>query len=198
MPVEKLFWNDPYLTECGARVTAASGAVVTLDRTVAYAFSGGQASDAGTIGGRPILSADKVGLDIEYTLPEDHGLRVGDPVTVAIDWPRRYRLMRLHCAAELVLELVHQHFPAAEKIGADITPEKARIDFRWAGSIAEAFPLLAREVQQLVDADRPSPASSTTRLRSAAIGRSPASRASCAAARIHGARARSGASRSSA
>ena len=74
---------------------------------------------------------------------------------VAIDWPRRYRLMRLHFAAELVLELMHQHFPAAEKIGADITPEKARIDFRWAGSIAEAFPLLAREVQRLVDADLP-------------------------------------------
>ena len=79
MPVEKLFWNDPYLTECGARVTSASGAVVTLDRTVAYAFSGGQASDAGTIGGRPILSADKIGLDIGYTLPEDHGSRSAMP-----------------------------------------------------------------------------------------------------------------------
>ena len=140
MPVEKLFWTDPYLTECDARVARLTGPTVTLDRTVAYAFSGGQASDTGTIGGWPILSAQKAGLDIEYTLPEAHGLRAGDPVTVAIDWPRRYRLMRLHFAAELVLVLMHQHFPAAEKIGADITPEKARIDFRWAGSIAEALP----------------------------------------------------------
>ena len=139
----------------GASHVRRSATSSTVDRTVAYAFSGGQASDTGTIGGLPILAATKSGLDIEYTLPEGHGLQVGDAVIVAIDWPRRYRLMRLHFAAELVLELMHQHFPTAEKIGADITPEKARIDFGWHGSIAEAFPLLEREVQQLVDADLP-------------------------------------------
>ena len=49
-----------------------------------------------------MLRARKEGLEIFYTLPENHGLLSGQPVEVEIDWDRRYRLMRLHFAAELV------------------------------------------------------------------------------------------------
>lgn len=153
MAVEKVFWRDPYLTRIDATVTGVSGAEVTLDRTVAFAASGGQASDAGTIAGREIVSARNEGPEIVYTLQGDHGLAPGDVVTVAIDWPTRYRLMRLHLAAELVLELVTRDFPSAKKVGADISPQRARIDFAWDGSIAETFPLIEPELAQLVDAD---------------------------------------------
>jgi Ser-tRNA(Ala) deacylase AlaX len=153
VPTIKLFWDDPYLTECEATVTCVEGDVVTLDRTVAFAASGGQASDTGTIGGHEILSAVKDGREIRYTLPGGHGLSVADLALVRIDWPRRYRLMRLHFTAELVLALMHQHFESAEKTGADVSPDKARIDFAWDGTIAEAFPLLERETRRLVAAD---------------------------------------------
>lgn len=154
MPVEKLFWHDPYLTEISAVVTGAVGPEVTVDRTVAFAFSGGQRSDRGTIGGRETLKAETRGSEIVYTLAADHGLTPGDRVTVAIDWSTRYRIMRLHFATELVLELVTRHFGAPPKMGANITEEKARLDFGWtAGSIAETFPLVMREVRRLVDAD---------------------------------------------
>jgi Ser-tRNA(Ala) deacylase AlaX len=155
MPVEKLFWSDPYLTECDARVTSADGPRVTLDRTVAFAFSGGQASDVGTIGGHEILAAEKDGLEIVYTLPEGHGLAVGDEVTVAIDWPARNRLIRLHFAAELVLELVTRLLGAPHKLGANITAEKARLDFAWDGSLAPELPTIAAEVARLVSDDLP-------------------------------------------
>lgn len=46
-------------------------------------------------------------------------------VKVTIDWDRRFRLMRLHFAAEIIL------VPEIEKIGAHISPEKARIDFAF-------------------------------------------------------------------
>ena len=59
--VDKLFWRDPYLTSCDAIVTGVDGTRVNLDRTVAFAFSGGQASDVGTIAGRQILEAHKEG-----------------------------------------------------------------------------------------------------------------------------------------
>jgi Ser-tRNA(Ala) deacylase AlaX len=153
MPVTKLFWQDPYLTEIEATVTRVSGDVVTLDRTIAFAFSGGQQSDSGTIGGSEILDAKKDGAEIFYTIPAGHTLKTGDIVPVTIDWARRYRIMRLHFAAELVLELVYQNYGRPEKIGANITTDKARVDFFWKGSISEIFPVLERKIKELVDAD---------------------------------------------
>ncbi len=152
MPVRKVFWEDPYRTELPARVTGVDGARVTLDQTIAYAFAGGQQSDSGFIGGFEILEARKVGLEIYYTLPENHNLHAGDTVTVTIDWPRRYRLMKLHFAAELVLELVYQGYGHPEKIGADITVNKARVDFFWKGNISQILPELHARFKELVDA----------------------------------------------
>lgn len=155
MPVRKLFWDDPYLAGCDAVVTTVDGDVVALDRTVAFAASGGQASDAATIAGLPVLEARLVEREILCRLPSGHGLAPGDQVRVGIDMPTRERLMRLHFAAELVLELVNQRFGRPAKTGADIGPEKARIDFQWDGNISSTFPVLAAEVERLVAADLP-------------------------------------------
>ncbi len=43
--VIKLFWKDPYMKECYAKVIAIEDNKVWLDQTVFFAFSGGQASD---------------------------------------------------------------------------------------------------------------------------------------------------------
>jgi Ser-tRNA(Ala) deacylase AlaX len=155
LAVEKVFWTDPYRTELGARVTQVWGDVLALDRTIFYAFSGGQESDRGTIGGHAVLRAEKTGKEIRYTVPAPHGFAAGDSVVVRIDWPRRYRLMRLHFAAELVLELTTRHLAPATKIGAHISEEKARLDFTWEGNISRAFSVLEAGVRDLVASDLP-------------------------------------------
>lgn len=137
----KVFWSDPYQTALETTVATVSGSDITLSETIFFAFSGGQESDMGSIAGRPVLSAQKSGLEIVYTLPDDHGLVVGQVVLVEIDWLRRYRLMRLHFAAELVLELFYKNLVGVNKVGAHIAPDKARIDFAWPESIT---PLLAQ------------------------------------------------------
>ncbi|MFA9439871.1 hypothetical protein ACDA63_09560 [Uliginosibacterium sp. sgz301328] len=152
---EKVFWSDPYLTELSTHVSSVAGAQVTLERTIFYALSGGQESDAGTIGNWPVALAVWQGGDIVYTLPANHDLRAGDEVAVRIDWPRRYRLMRLHFAAEIVLELMYRRLPGIAKIGAHIAADKARIDFELDHNIAEHFNALAAEVARIVDADEP-------------------------------------------
>lgn len=149
----ELFWSDPYLCTCETSIVSASGPVVTLKDTVFYAFSGGQESDAGTISGYPVIRAVKVGLEIEYELSPGHGLRPGTPVRVEIDWDRRYNLMRLHFAAELVLELVGRKLPGIEKIGAHIAVDKARIDFAWPASIAASLLEISAEAQAIIDRD---------------------------------------------
>jgi Ser-tRNA(Ala) deacylase AlaX len=150
----KVFWTEPYLTQLETRIVEARGDEIMLERTIFYALSGGQESDAGTIGGHPVREARKEGKDILYRLDPGHSLGVGDPVLVLIDWERRYRLMRLHFAAEIVLELVYHKLKDAPKIGAHISQDKARIDFAWAGNITPVLPELQRAAQAIVDADQ--------------------------------------------
>jgi alanyl-tRNA synthetase len=150
---KKLFWEDPYLTTIETVVESVFDNAITLRETIFYVFSGGQESDTGTIGGYPVLEARKSGLDIQYILAGGHELKRGDSVRVKIDWDRRYRLMRLHFAAELILELVYRELGRVKKIGAHIAPDKARIDFNWPQNISSLFPKLTSQAQALVDQD---------------------------------------------
>jgi Ser-tRNA(Ala) deacylase AlaX len=153
MVVKKLFWDDPYLTNLSTIVQSVNGQEVTLNQTIIYAFSGGQQSDSGRIGDFEILGAKKEGLDIVYTLLENHTLKKGQEVNIVIDWEKRYRIMKLHFAAEIILELMYQNFGHPEKIGANITSDKARIDFYWSGNISETFPLLKMKAKEIIEAD---------------------------------------------
>jgi Ser-tRNA(Ala) deacylase AlaX len=153
--VAKLFWQDPYRTSLDTRVASVEGDVVTLVETIFYAFSGGQESDAGTIGGRKVLEARKDGRDIRYRLEPGHSLKAGDAVTVAIDGARRLKLMRLHLAAEIILEMAYRNLAGIRKIGAHIAEDKARIDFEWPENISKPFPMMQEKAAALVAADHP-------------------------------------------
>jgi alanyl-tRNA synthetase len=150
---QKIFWSDPYRTTHEATVASIADAEITLDSTIFFAFSGGQESDQGTIQGIPVSSARKDGLDIVYSLPLEHGLRVGQKVNVEIDWVRRYRLMRLHFAAELVLELFYKGLEGVDKVGAHIAQDKARIDFAWPQTISPLLPKFAEAGNRIISSD---------------------------------------------
>lgn len=150
MAVKKVFWENPYLAEINAKITSANNNLITLDQTIAFAFSGGQQSDSGIIGGYQIIEAKREGKEIIYIIEQNHSLKPNDNIVVKIDWEKRYRLMKLHFAAELILELVYQNYNHPEKIGANITVEKARVDFYWKGNISEIFPELMTKVNSLI------------------------------------------------
>jgi Ser-tRNA(Ala) deacylase AlaX len=150
----KVFWQDPYQTHLDTIITRADGNVVTVAQTIFYAFAGGQESDAGTIGGLAVREARKAGLEITYMLDGD-APAPGTPVAIAIDWTRRYRLMRLHFAAEIVLELMCRMLPGIEKIGAHIAQDKSRIDFLWHEPISKLLPQIAEQANALIAADLP-------------------------------------------
>jgi len=153
MVVKRLFWEDPYLEKCMAEVMNIDGSRITLDKTIFFAFSGGQASDSGSINGYPVIEAKKFEHEIFYQIDENHDLQVGQQVEVIIDWNKRYKIMRLHFAAEIVLELMTQNFNNPKKIGANITAEKARIDFEWEGNISETFPWLEKKIKEIVNSN---------------------------------------------
>jgi len=91
---------------------------------------------------------------IYYTLNDDHGLREGDNVVMEIDWPRRLKLMRLHFAAELILEIVTQQYQL-EKVGAHISESKARIDFKATDNVKTYFDAILTQYNAIIAADLP-------------------------------------------
>ena len=150
----KVFWEDPYSTQIETRVISVNDNDITVEETIFYALAGGQESDHGTIGNSRVLQARKEGKEIVYTLENGHGLKLGDRVRMTIDWERRYRLMRLHFAAEIVLELVYQHLRSIKKIGAHVAQDKARIDFEWSENISKMFPVIQEEARNIVEANQ--------------------------------------------
>lgn len=150
---QKAFWSDPYRTSHETVVSSVTGSDITLESTIFFAFSGGQESDYGTINDIPVVSARKDGHEIVYTLHQEHGLSVGQKVGVEIDWTRRYRLMRLHFAAELILELFYKELDGVDKVGAHISQNKARIDFAWSQSISSLLPKFTEEANRIIGSD---------------------------------------------
>ncbi|CAB3695649.1 alanyl-tRNA editing protein [Achromobacter pestifer] len=142
----KRFDDEPYLGQCDATVIAVSPDGIELDETVCYARSGGQAGDTGTLtlaDGRVLTLSDTVYADdrqrILHVLDGDTAPQVGDRVVVAIDWPRRHRLMRLHTCLHLLGSLV-----PAPVTGCSISPDSARIDFDLPESTLEKTDLTDR------------------------------------------------------
>ncbi|RDK07292.1 alanyl-tRNA editing protein [Cupriavidus lacunae] len=128
----KRFDEDPYLDHCTATVVAASAEGIELDETVCYARSGGQAGDTATLAladGRTVVIADTVYADdrsriLHVPAPDAPLPRIGERVTVTIDWARRHKLMRLHTCLHLLGSLI-----PVPVTGCGISPESARIDF---------------------------------------------------------------------
>ena len=186
MSVKKLFWVNPYQTELQTKVSSVDGNKVTLEDTIFFAFSGGQESDRGSIGGYEVLEAKKVGKEISYTLPDEHTLKAGDTVDVVIDEETRLNLMKLHFAAELVLVIVTENYGHPEKTGAHISPDKARIDFAWEGSIASILPEVSARLIRLLKRIFRSPVLLKMKVRNGGIGKLKGWGKFLAAARIPG------------
>lgn len=147
--MQKVFWDDPYQSNLMTHVSSVDGNKIVFAETIVFSFSGGQESDKAWVNDLVITDSVIEGNLIYYSLPEEHALSVGDQVLMKIDWPRRYRLMRLHFAAELVLELVTRKL-GIEKIGAHIAESKARIDFVYDKNISPVLESLLAEYNEII------------------------------------------------
>lgn len=61
--------------------------------------------------------------------------------------------MRLHFAAELVLELFYKNLEGVNKVGAHIAQDKARIDFAWPESISPLLPMIESAANSIIAAN---------------------------------------------
>ena len=152
MTTELLFRDDAYLRSATARVVAVHERGIELDRTVFYPQGGGQMGDTGTLsraGGEPIAIAATHkgdGPDTVLHVPAAGATlpAVGETLSLAIDWERRYALMRLHTALHVLSCVV-----VAPVTGGNIAPDKARLDFDIDMSLLDAAKI-ERETNALI------------------------------------------------
>jgi misacylated tRNA(Ala) deacylase len=144
---ELLFRDYGYLRSCTARVIAADGRGIRLDRTVFYPTGGGQPGDTGVLRlatGQSITIADTVkgdGPDEVIHIPAAGSAlpEMGTELVAEIDWERRYRLMRMHTCLHLLCSIV----PGAVT-GGQVSDGKGRLDFDVPGSSLDKEALAGR------------------------------------------------------
>lgn len=139
MTTTALFRDDFYLSTTEAIVTEIrEDGGIELDQTCFYATSGGQPGDNGFFeradGSRIEIATTRHGdtKDIIIHVPaaDQPALLVGEKLVLHIDWPRRYRLMRMHTACHL-LSVVCQ-YPIT---GAAVGEDESRVDFDMSETI---------------------------------------------------------------
>lgn len=153
--MRKLFWDDPYLTETEATIQRVEGVKVLLDQTIIYSFSGGQQSDEGAIGGIPVVDSEILPDDgsIVYSLRDAPSFAVGESVRCDINWEKRYRIMRLHSATHVAMAVLYELEGALPVIGANVTSDKGRIDFRCDTSLTALVPKIQKRADDIVQQD---------------------------------------------
>lgn len=128
-----LYMSDSYLREFDAVVQDVNDAgQVILDRTAFYAGGGGQPCDTGTLSAGDktwrVTKVGKAGGDVVHTIEGDDSPAAGTTVHGAIDWERRYKLMRTHTALHVLCGTVFREY-GAQVTGGNMGTDKARMDF---------------------------------------------------------------------
>jgi len=152
MSTELIFRDDAYARTAAARVTSVNERGIELDRTLFYPLGGGQPGDTGTLvraNGERIAVIDTrkgetVGSVLHLLAPGAARLEPGEPLTLELDWERRYALMRLHTALHVMSCVV-----VAPVSGGNISPDKARLDFDIDMSLLNAE-VIERETNELI------------------------------------------------
>ncbi len=132
---ELMYLHDSYANKCDSTITKSTeydgNFLIQLDQTIFYPTGGGQPHDEGTFtkdGVSYIVSAVyKLNGEVFHVV-DKAGLKKGDVVHCLVDWPRRYKLMRMHTAAHLISDLLEAE--ADTKVSSNqLGLEKSRIDF---------------------------------------------------------------------
>lgn len=157
---ELAYQLDSYLQSIEARVTALDTEThaVQLDRTVIYPGGGGQPHDTGLLETPsqtyPVIKAKKIGGEAwHYLSPETPLPAVGNAVTVRVDWPRRYQLMRTHTAMHILCGVIYRDF-GAHVTGGDMDPLKGRMDFEFENLSRDLISVIEEAVNREVEAAR--------------------------------------------
>jgi len=161
---QKIYYQDPFLTKCKAKIVEISDNAVILDKTIAFPEGGGQEGDRGVfvledgskiefidtqkslgrsiyLDNFPVIQVD---TDILHYLKNEEDvekLKVGMEIEVEIDVQRRAILSAYHTATHLMLMAIEHWYSGYEKnvYGCHIQIDKSRLDFRTQEKFNQEF-----------------------------------------------------------
>ena len=148
-----LCYEDSYLRQFDATATHVTPRGVVLDRTAFYPGGGGQPPDTGTLADEDgaTYTVKRVRRDsgqYVHELDGDARPRAGASLRGAIDWDRRYQLMRTHTALHILCGVVWRDY-GAQVTGGNMEPLRARMDFELESMSAD----FAERVEELINAE---------------------------------------------
>ena len=148
-----LYLHDSYIRSCNARVISVKdGKFIVLDQTVFYPRGGGQPCDTGMLirAGEefPVVAVAKAEGNISHEVSKV-GLQAGYGVECVIDWPRRYRLMRMHTAGHILAAIMYKR-NGILITGNQLDVDKTRFDFSMENFDKAAFQSLVDEANAAI------------------------------------------------
>ena len=153
-----LYMNNSYLNEFEAVVESVKDdKFVVLDRTAFYPTGGGQPYDTGVMicsnEEYPVIYAGKFSGKISHEVSKS-GLKAGDKVIGRIDWDRRYKFMRMHTAAHLLISIFNRESNVLIT-GNQIDEDKTRIDFNMENFDREKIMQYIETANDIIKQDLP-------------------------------------------
>jgi misacylated tRNA(Ala) deacylase len=146
-----LFWEDAYIKEFDATVVGLVGNTVELDQTCLFSSSGGQPSDTGELGGVRVVDVRRGAKgELLHVLQSEPTFRLGEIIHGAIDWERRYKIMRLHSACHVMSGVLLKSFDVRKHTGIQISDDKARMDFAMEKLNSEIANAIEKEANRVV------------------------------------------------
>lgn len=130
---QRLYQRDSYLKSFSSRVAAADEEGVVLEDTAFFPNGGGVLGDTGvlTSGGEARQVVETLERDGEvFHRIEGQPPAVGSEIEGALDWERRYLLMRYHTATHVLCGVMFNDY-GVRVTGNQLTPEKGRVDFSF-------------------------------------------------------------------
>jgi misacylated tRNA(Ala) deacylase len=159
MNTDLLYHADSYISNFDARVVACRENALALDRTAFYPGGGGQMADQGVLrwDGQEYnvtkLFKDQEGNTIWHEV-EGAVPAVNTPVSGAIDWAFRYRMMRTHTALHILCGLIFKDF-GAQVTGGQMYPDRARMDFTLEQFDQSTIREIEERANEAIKADHP-------------------------------------------
>ncbi len=128
------YLTDAYRTRLETTITSRGDSGLVFDDTIFHPSGGGQPGDSGRLrhagGTLRVTTSELVDGQVVHRL-EGEAIgppELGAPVSMEIDWDRRYRFMRYHTALHLLSGVVHQRIGSGIT-GNQIGEDRARMDF---------------------------------------------------------------------
>ena len=154
---ELLYYADATQRQFEAAVLAVSADGVELDRTAFYPGGGGQPCDHGQLrrAGEvwPVTAVHKAEGRIWHRVSGEPPA-VGAVVHGALDWERRYALMRTHTAMHILCGVVWRDY-GASVTGGNMEPWQGRMDFEFERMQQDLVQEIEARINLEVDAARP-------------------------------------------